>query len=205
METPQKKRYKKSTILHGNVEKVADKKSHYVDRQKFYEAIVERKEILKTNPDHPVSPYIGECIVKICKGLASKWNFAQYTWKDELVSDAILHVLKYIDSFNPEISTNPFSYFTQTAYNSFMGRFEIEREEQYAKYASILKSASTNEFFQQPDSYSDYEIDLSELNMEDIGRFVVDFEKKQAEAKDRQKNRIKKPSKKSNRMSLENV
>jgi hypothetical protein len=86
-----------------------------------------------------------------------------------------------------------------------MGRFEIERNEQYAKYASILKSAATNEFFQQPDSYSDYEIDLSELNMEDIGKFVIDFEKKQVEIKDRQKNRIKKPSKKSSRVSLESL
>jgi hypothetical protein len=200
-----KRKYKKSTIMHGVVEKSADKASHYVDRQEFYDALVERRELLKTNPDLPVTNYIGDCILKICKGLGSKWNFAQYTWKDELVSDAIVHVLRYIDSFDPDVSTNPFSYFTQTAYNSFMGRFEIERNEQYAKYASILKSAATNEFFQQPDSYSDYEIDLSELNMEDIGKFVIDFEKKQVEIKDRQKNRIKKPSKKSSRVSLESL
>lgn len=196
-ETVKKPKYKKSTILHGVVEKVADKKSHYVDRQKFYEALVERKELLKTNPDLRVSPYIGECIVKICRGLASKWNFAQYTYKDEMVSDAILHVLKYIDSFDPKVSTNPFSYYTQTAYNSFMGRFEEERNEQYAKYASILMAASTNEFFSQPDSFGEYDIDLSELDLDDISKFVGDFERKKVELKDRQKNRIKKTTKKS--------
>jgi hypothetical protein len=196
-----KRKYKKSTIIHGVVEKVEDKASHYVSRGDFFTALVNRREALKTNPDLPVSEFIGECIVKICKGMASKWNFAGYTWKDEMVSDAILHALRYIDSFNPEISTNPFSYVSQMAFNVFINRIEIEKEEQYVKYASTLRSAASNEFFSQPDKFTDYEIDLSELNMEDMNTFVNEFERKRHEAK----LRAKRPKRKADRPNLDEM
>lgn len=199
--TKTKSKYKKSTIIHGVVEKVEDKVSHYVNRQEFYNALVERREQLKTNPDLQMSKYIGECIIKICRGMASKWNFSGYTWKDEMISDAILHAFRYIDSFDPNISTNPFSYVSQLTFNVFIGRIAEEKKQQYVKYAATLHSAASNEFFSNPDQYNDYEIDLSELNLEDMNTFVTDYEKKTLESK----LRAKKPKRKVDRLNLDEL
>ena len=194
--------YKKSTIIHGKVEKTADKASHYVDRKQFYAALVERKQQLADGLEPPITNYIGKCLLNIANGLASKWNFANYSYRDEMVSDAVVHCLKYIDRFDPKISTNPFSYYTQACTYLFLNRIRDEKVEQYVKYRSTLESATLNEIAQQPDAISEYGLDLSELDFGEIESFVHDFESKESKAKSAQKKTIKK---KSSKVSLDNV
>jgi hypothetical protein len=186
-------KYKKSTIIHGKVTKAQDKQSHYVDRKAFYQALVERKEIIASGTTPPVSEYIGECLLKIANGLASKWNFANYSYKEEMVGDAVIHCLTYVDKFDPTKSTNPFSYFTQACYFLFVNRIRDEKIEQYVKYKATLDSASMNEVAEQPDKYSDFDVDLSELDFSELESFVNEFETKERESKEKS---VKKSSKK---------
>jgi hypothetical protein len=191
-------RYKKSTIIHGTVEKAEDKATHYVDRHKFYSALVERKQQLANNENPRVSEYIGECLLKIAIGLSRKWNFRDYTYKDEMISDAVVHCLRYIDKFDPKVSTNPFSYYTQAMYYLFVNRLKSEQVEQYVKYKATLESASYNEVATQPDAHTEYDIDMSDLDFGDIEKFVHDFERKERNAA-----KAPKKPKKKNALSLD--
>ena len=43
----------------------------------------------------PVVPdYIAECFLKICEGLSHKANFVRYTYREEMVMDAVENCLK---------------------------------------------------------------------------------------------------------------
>lgn len=107
------------------------KSAHYVDNEKFYEAMCQWKsEIGKAKvlglPKPQCPRYIGECFVKISNHLSHKSNFFNYTFKDEMILDAIEQCLRYAHNFNPEKSKNAFSYFTQIAYYAFIRRIKKE-------------------------------------------------------------------------------
>ena len=108
--------------------------AHYIDNKQFYAAMKEWKEswdlaVEKGEPTPRVTEYIGECFVKISNHLAYKANFVNYTFRDEMVLDGIENCLRYADRFNPEKSKNPFAYFTQITYFSFIRRIKKEAKQ----------------------------------------------------------------------------
>jgi len=107
---------------------------HYVDNKKFYDLLIERKASVKAAIDAGKEPpvisrAIAEKIMKICERLSYSPNFIRYSYRDEMVADAIENCIRYLDKFDPEKSNNPFSYFTQTAWYCLIRRIEREKKE----------------------------------------------------------------------------
>jgi hypothetical protein len=103
------------------------KANYYVDNEKFLEDIVDYKKKIKYAKENMlekprVSEYIGKCIWLITENLARKPRFMNYSFIDEMKSDAIENCFLYFDNFNPDISKNPFAYFTQIIYYAFHRR-----------------------------------------------------------------------------------
>ena len=175
------------------------KVKHYVNNEHFLqEMVVFRsavKEAKETNGERQRVPeYIGECLFKIATHLARKPNFANYTFKEDMVSDGIENCLLYIDNFDPEKSKNPFAYFTQIIYYAFLRRIQKEKKHLYIKYKSmdnlIITSLIENngeEYVTSGlngvlhDSYSE------EFISDFIKAFEVNKDKKIANAKPRKK------------------
>jgi len=94
------------------------KKNHYVDKQKFLDAIKKYKEECRIaemeNLEKPrLSEYIGNCLLLITENLAIKRSFAEYSFIDQMKSDALENCLLYFDNFDTNKYNNPFAYFTQ--------------------------------------------------------------------------------------------
>lgn len=97
---------------------------NYIDNKEFYDAIVDwRNSGVEKIPDK-----IGEYFLLIAKNLARSGRFAGYSWREEMVSDAILVMVKYARNFDPEKSTNPFAFFTRCAWNCFIHRIGVEKK-----------------------------------------------------------------------------
>ena len=112
--------------------------AHYIDNKEFFARISEYKELCneaEASGDErpPVTPYLGECFIKIANHLAYKSNFINYTFRDEMILDGIENCLTYIHNFNPEKSQNPFAYFTQITYYAFIRRIQKEKRQQETK------------------------------------------------------------------------
>jgi hypothetical protein len=115
---------------------------HYVDNERFLSEMTEFRNAVilskENNTERPRVPnYIGECLFKIATHLARKPNFANYTFREDMVSDGIENCLLYIDNFDPEKSKNPFAYFTQIIYYAFLRRIQKEKKHLYIKYKSM--------------------------------------------------------------------
>lgn len=107
------------------------KENYYVNNKEFYNELVEYLNICKecedTNKKLPVIPdNLAYKIIKIANKLSYRPNFINYTFKNEMKSDAIYYCIKYLRKFNPEKSNNPFAYFTQICYNAFVRRIKLE-------------------------------------------------------------------------------
>lgn len=112
---------------------------HYVDNKKFYEEIVKHqqkcKDAIAEGKEEPrISNYLGECIYLMAEKISYMPKFVNYSFREEMVSDAIENCIVYFHDFNPEKYTNPFAYFTQVIYYAFLRRISKEEKDRYIKY-----------------------------------------------------------------------
>ena len=91
--------------------------------------------------------------MQICENLSRSGKFVGYSWREEMVNDAIVSCIKFARNFNPEKSENPFAFYTQIAYNSFLKR--IGQENQRLAMLAEYKDQMTTLYDVQPDCDDD--------------------------------------------------
>jgi len=123
---------------------------HYVNNKDFSQAVVDyvravnEAKVKKT--ELPIVPnYIASCFLKIAEGLSHKSNFIRYTYREEMVMDAVENCLKAIENYNVEAATrtgnpNAFAYFTQISWYAFLRRIAKEKKQQEIKVKYITSS-----------------------------------------------------------------
>ena len=126
------------------------KKHQYINNEDFLNALIKYKnEVASSKEEDSKKPkipeYIGLCFMKIANNLAKRPNFCQYTYKDEMISDAIENCLMYFENFDPEKSSNPFAYFTQICWYAFVRRIAKEKKQQYVKYKATEQFGTLDE------------------------------------------------------------
>src|SRR5210317_1814550 len=129
---------------------MAKEKPHYVNNADFSQAVVDyvkhSNELTGQGKPKPmVTNYIAECFLKIAEGLSHKANFVRYTYREEMVMDAVENCLKAIENYNLETATrtgkpNAFAYFTQIAWYAFLRRIEKEKRQQDIKMKYLSES-----------------------------------------------------------------
>lgn len=127
---------------------------HYVNNADFSQAVVDY--VTEVNEAHdngktiPIVPdYIAQCFLRIAEGLSHKSNFSRYTYREEMVMDAVENCLKAISNYNLETATrtgkpNAFAYFTQISWYAFLRRIAKEKKQQDVKLKYLAKSGIEN-------------------------------------------------------------
>lgn len=129
-------------------------KPHYVNNADFSQAVVtyvsHARMCKEAGKPKPVVPnYIAECFLKISEGLSHKANFVRYTYREEMVMDAVENCLKAIENYNLEAATrsgkpNAFAYFTQITWYAFLRRIQKEKRQQDIKMKYIAEAGIEN-------------------------------------------------------------
>ena len=123
-------------------------KPHYVNNKEFSLAVVDycnrlqKAQKQKSKKIPVIDNYIAECFLKIAEGLSHKSNFIRYTYREEMVMDAVENCLKAIKNYDIETATrtgtpNAFAYFTQISWYAFLRRIEKEKKQQDIKLKYI--------------------------------------------------------------------
>ena len=99
-------------------------KPHYVNSKQFEE---ELRIYYKTDK---MTEYLAEAIRRIAYGLSFAPNFINYSYRDEMIGDAVVKMyqaLKY-KKFKLNQGFSPFSYFTTIAFHAFISRIKKEKK-----------------------------------------------------------------------------
>lgn len=163
---------------------VVEKPNHYVSNDEFYKAIVEFKKKVQSAEDQglprPVIPhYIGDCLIKIANKLSYSPNFINYTFRDEMIADGLENCINYFHNFDPDKSTNPFSYFTQIIYFAFLRRIQREKKYMYVKHKATQQKMINHELMnlQELDELSDFDIEITDYTSNEyMDTFIEQFE-----------------------------
>jgi hypothetical protein len=166
--------------------------AHYIDNKLFLQNMISYKEEIETaktnGTEKPKIPeYAAVAFMKIAENLSHKPNFINYSFRDEMVADAIENCVMYCANFDPAKSSNPFAYFTQIVYYAFLRRIAKEKKELYVKYKSTemvgltdgfeMNEADDGTMFRQFDMY------------ENISEFIQNFEVAQKQKKQAKKDK----------------
>lgn len=119
--------------------------NHYVNNKELYSVLVKYNEAKKLVDTTRIPEYVGSCIILIANKLASRGNFSNYSYKDEMIDDAIENCLKAVDNFDVEQYKNPHAYFTQIAWYAFLRRIDQEKKQTYLKYKNFRKQIAEDE------------------------------------------------------------
>ena len=120
-------------------------REHYVNSKDFEEEI---RGFYTT--DH-ITIKLGECINKIANGLSYAPNFINYSYKEEMVGDAIVKMFLALKNkkFKLDSGFSPFSYFTTIAFHAFINR--IKEEKKHHKAITEYREKVYNELMLDPD------------------------------------------------------
>ena len=127
--------------------KKAEDKPHYVNAKEFEDALT------KYYADDKISNYLGESIQRIANGLSYAPNFINYSFKEDMVGDAVLKMYQAIlhKKFKLNQGFSPFGYFTTIAYHAFICRIKKEKKhheviEEYKERNFDLMMNDSDEF-----------------------------------------------------------
>ena len=111
--------------LTPTLKKLAAKdKVHYVYSREFED------EIRKYYKSGNISEKLGESLTKIANGLSYAPNFINYSYKDDMIGDAIVKMFSALrnQKFKLDSGFSPFSYFTTIAFHAFINRIKKENK-----------------------------------------------------------------------------
>jgi hypothetical protein len=125
-----------------------ENKVHYVDPVEFEKALVRYYE------DDKVSDYLSESIYKIAVGLSYAGNFINYSFKEDMVGDAVLKMYQAIlhKKFKLNKGFSPFGYFTTIAFHAFICR--IKKEKKHHEVIEEYKERNFDIMMNDGDEYS---------------------------------------------------
>ena len=77
-----------------------------------------------------VTQKLGESLTKIANGLSYAPNFINYSYKDDMIGDAIVKMFSALRNHKFKLDTgfSPFSYFTTIAFHAFINRIKKENK-----------------------------------------------------------------------------
>jgi len=89
-----------------------------------------KKEIIAWQQSGVMSERLGILFTMLAENISFSKNFINYTWRNDMIQNAVLHLCKYARSFKPEHpKANVFGYCTQIVWRSMVQY--IKKENRY--------------------------------------------------------------------------
>jgi len=119
------------------------KNKNYIDGKVFLRHLIVQKnrynyhKVMGTLDTFEQDPYVIECYQLLCKKLSGRYNFSNYTYREDMISEGVMNCFMYWHNFNPDKSTNVFAYFTTIASQAFVRYIKKEKRQTTVKEAVI--------------------------------------------------------------------
>ena len=189
--------------MEKKVKKKPREKPHYVNNKQFSQSVVDYvtsvNEAREKMKDEPIIPeYIGSCFLKIAEGLSHKPNFVGYTYREEMVMDAVENCIKAIMNYDVKKATrtglpNAFAYFTQITYYAFLRRIAKEKKQQdiKEKYMDFAGAEAFMDIGDHPDPSGIVDrVRYKSQQIRDRDNKIKEFGKELKERKKRSKKKV---------------
>lgn len=111
---------------------------NYINNDRFHQLILEYHEKKKLNPKERIPEEAGKMIILMANRLATRYVFNGYTFKEEMINDAILRAVEIFDNYDPIKYDKPFAYFTLIMWRTFLQRIQKEKQERTKREKLVM-------------------------------------------------------------------
>lgn len=95
---------------------------YYLTNAKLLPAVIAAKEAGK------LSDELAKMLMMLTRKYANRPCFSGYTYKEDMISEALANLCQNALKFNPERSKNPFAFYTSCINNSFLHVLSVEKK-----------------------------------------------------------------------------
>lgn len=146
-------------------EKSTSTKGHYVKNSDLLPAVLHAKSIGR------VTDELISMIENIADRYSRKHNFIGYSYREDMVAAAVLNLCNNALKFNPEKSSNPFSFYTTAINNSFLQYLADEKNHRKIRDALLVDNGANPSF-----AYAEQDREEHELALRDSQGTVLSEE-----------------------------
>lgn len=98
------------------------------------------KKAAAEGKEKPIVPdSLGRILMIIANSLGQRYNFCNYSWKDEMISDGLIKVLTALEKFDCDAGTSAAGYVIQVLWFEYLNRIKLEHKQRTIK-AAIVQS-----------------------------------------------------------------
>lgn len=140
-------------------EKSTSTRGHYVTNAVLLPAVIEAKALGK------VTDKLAKMIMMIAERYSRKSNFIGYSFREDMVSVAMVNLCNNALKFDPEKSANPFSFYTTAIHHSFLQYMADEKKHRMVRDTLFIDSGANPSFnFTGEESHELRESDTTSYN-----------------------------------------
>lgn len=99
-------------------------------------------EVIASKKMGRMSDRLAIMLTKLVKGYAGSGRFKQYVYNEDMQAHAMMLLCKSWHHFKPELSDNPFAFYTQCIKGAFCNYLGKERNQRVVKEGLALENAS---------------------------------------------------------------
>jgi DNA-directed RNA polymerase specialized sigma24 family protein len=125
-----KRKLKSENLILPNLDEIEEEVVKPIKpNEKFYVDPTEFARLIKIYyNDKKITNELGDMVLKIASRLAYAPNFINYSYRSDMIGDAILKMIAALKNqkFDPQ-KGNPFSYMSKIAFNAFCNRIKREK------------------------------------------------------------------------------
>lgn len=150
---------------------------YYLTNAKLLPAVLRAKEAGKLTDE------LAEMLMILAKKYSLKPCFSGYTYRDDMVAEALAGLCQNALKFNPERSDNPFAFYTACITNSFLHVLKNEKKHRRIRDQLLIdigENPSYNFVDEMKKHGSEYQSELSDLTTQIVE--AKERMKKEAEA-----------------------
>lgn len=115
-------------------------KGHYVTNSVLLPEVIRAKELGR------VTNELARMILMIAERFSCKSNFVGYSFREDMVSFAMVNLMANALKFNPEKSNNPFAFYTTAIRNSFLQYLADEKKHRDIRDSLIVEEGLNPSF-----------------------------------------------------------
>lgn len=120
-------------------------------------------EVIKSKADGVITNALAEMFITLTRRYALRPCFSNYTYREDMISEALANLCQNALKFNPEKSSNPFAYYTTCIHSSFLQFLNVEKKHRRIRDQLLVDIGENPSFNFVEESKSEYNSELTEL------------------------------------------
>lgn len=109
-------------------------------------------EVIASREKGVISNKLAGMLMMLATRYSTRPNFVNYSFREDMISEALVDLSKNALKFNPEKSNNPFAFYTTCIHHSFIGYLNSERKQRRIR-DQMLVDLGENPSFGFQDEY----------------------------------------------------